>query len=212
MSDLLDWMESPGEDERLSPPPPADDEEPSRFLPAEDEPPPMTAGEAEWLIARVVAHRDRIAEVKANAEALIRREQEEVDRLLAREGERLRAFLVGHLDRGRRSWRCLAGVAGFRTVPARLTVADPDAALRWALAQPEPPVRVDVARAGKPAAFAGMDEHGAVIYLPPPGFAVTPERTVLDVRSGRRAGAPEPEEERIPCVGIAAPRGGEEAE
>lgn len=150
--------------------------------------PPLSEAEAEAVIGRIVACQHRIAEIQANAAALVRREERRIESLLYVHGERLKEFILPRLPRNRRSYTCLSGVAGFRTVPARLRVEDEAVALAWAQAQTYPPVRVsvDLKRLGKPAAFRRIGEHGEEEYAPPPGFSVTPERTEFYVKSGAR--------------------------
>lgn len=158
--------------------------------------PPLSDEAAHSLIDDLCSHQERIARIKAGAEAMIRLEQQEIDRLLFRDGQRLEewararlAELTAGSKRRRRSFPTLFGTVGFRTQAARLSVADDTAALVWCQEHRPQAVtlKVDVGAVGKPADFHEPDPlTGELGFAPPPGFTVTPEAERFYVKSAAK--------------------------
>ena len=93
-----------------------------------------SARTANWLVRKVVERRRYRDQVKAWADAEIRRAEREEQHLLQHYGGQLEAWLRRALEeRGgrRRSINLPAGMIGFRAEPARLVVNDQEALLEW---------------------------------------------------------------------------------
>lgn len=164
--------------------------EPPAPCEAPGELPPLTDAEAHYVIRRLARIDGELGALKANYEALRRDLEREREHVLAGDGARLREWTAAQLRGRRRSVRTLAGVAGFRTVPARLTVVDAGAVLAWARTAAPEALRetVDAGALGGPERFRQVDgETGEVGYAPPPGIEITPARETFYVKAGGAA-------------------------
>ncbi len=97
-----------------------------------------SARTANWLVRKVLVHRHYQQQVKAWADAEIRRAEREEKHLLQHFGGQLEAWLRAALDEEggrRRSIHLPAGSVGLRAEPARLVVHDQEALVKWCRTQ-----------------------------------------------------------------------------
>jgi hypothetical protein len=160
---------------------------------------------ANWFVRKMLERRRYRDQVKAWADAEIRRAEREEGHLLQRYGAQLEAWLKRALDeRGgrRRSISLPAGLVGLRAEPARLVVSDQEALIEWCRSHLPEAVQVRIEAVGGEAlqmetwvkahcvdarqcvavGKATVNNYFADCGELPPGTEVVPRQDVLTVK------------------------------
>ena len=93
---------------------------------------------AEWVIGKLLDRQAQIERVKAQAAAMQAELENDLRSIAYRFGTSLEEWTRLGLERRKRSVKTFAGTVGFRDVPGRIKITDPDAVRRWALEQEDP--------------------------------------------------------------------------
>ena len=148
-------------------------------------PPVLTDAEADELIDRLATLDERQRRIKTQAEAMCRDLDRQRERILFAHETNLRAWANFKLRGRSRTVKRLIGSVSFRTVPGRVSLANPEEALEWCRQWCPEAIRetVDAKR------VAPIDEPdpetGEIITTVPPGFEWMPPRETFTVKGVR---------------------------
>lgn len=157
--------------------------------------PQLTDEEAQRLIRQYTAAKSHAETIAANAAALVRAEEQRMARILEANGPALQEWAAARLRGSRRSVRTLEGVAGWRTVPARVSVVDEELAAEWAATMCPHALRQGFdtrALAAELLACATVDPAtGERVYPCAPGLSLVPPQDRFYISAGRTTTTPE---------------------